>query len=186
MSHAVIGFQIHLFVFHTAPKTLDEHIVQPAAFAVHADLDIVAFEHASELLTGELAALVGIEYVGRAMLGDGFFQRLYTEVAVHRVRKPPGQDYTRMPVHDCSQIGEASGHGYIRNVSGPNLVWSINSQVSEEVGIDPVGLIRKAEVAFRINSHNAHGSHQALHSFAVYGEALITQPVHCSPAAVER
>jgi hypothetical protein len=39
--HAVVGFEINLLVLDALPKPLDEDIIAPAAFAIHADLDLV-------------------------------------------------------------------------------------------------------------------------------------------------
>lgn len=43
----------------------------------------------------------------RAMFGDGFAQRLGTEVGMHRVGQTPAQHLACCPVHDCHQIQEA-------------------------------------------------------------------------------
>src|SRR5215470_7865708 len=56
-----IAFQVDVFVLQAAPQALDEHVVHPAAAAVHRDLDTGAFERAGEGHAGELAALVGVE-----------------------------------------------------------------------------------------------------------------------------
>lgn len=40
----VVGVQIHLLVFDTFPESFHEHVIPPAAFAVHADLDAVVGE----------------------------------------------------------------------------------------------------------------------------------------------
>src|SRR5262249_8745348 len=39
--YAVIGPQIHLLVFDTAPEALEEHVIAPRAPAVHADRNLV-------------------------------------------------------------------------------------------------------------------------------------------------
>ena len=36
LAYRFVGVQIHLVVFDRAPQALDEHVVAPAAFAVHA------------------------------------------------------------------------------------------------------------------------------------------------------
>jgi hypothetical protein len=37
LADAVVGPQIYLLVFDAAPQPLDEHVVPPCVFAVHAD-----------------------------------------------------------------------------------------------------------------------------------------------------
>ena len=59
--HAVVGVQIDLLLLHRPPKALDEDVVPPGAFAVHADRDAMAGEHAGEGRARELAALIGVE-----------------------------------------------------------------------------------------------------------------------------
>src|SRR5260370_9542050 len=58
---AFVGPQIDLLVFDASPQPLDEHIIPPGPFAVHADGDAVAGEHGGEGPTGELRALGGVE-----------------------------------------------------------------------------------------------------------------------------
>ena len=60
LADGFIGSQIHLLVFDASPQPLDEHIIPPGPFAVHADGDAVAGEHGGEGRTGELRALVGV------------------------------------------------------------------------------------------------------------------------------
>ncbi len=56
-----IGVQIHLLVFDAFPETFHEHVVSPATFSVHADLDAVLDQQAREFLASKLAPFVGIE-----------------------------------------------------------------------------------------------------------------------------
>jgi hypothetical protein len=55
--HRLIGVQINLFVFDAAPQPRDEHIVDPASFAIHANADGIGLESFSEHFGGELTAL---------------------------------------------------------------------------------------------------------------------------------
>ena len=67
----VVGVEINLFVFEAAPEALNEDVVDPAAFAIHADFYVSIFEYLGKCLTGELAALVGVEDFGRAVVMQG-------------------------------------------------------------------------------------------------------------------
>ena len=69
----VVGFEIHLLVFHGFPEPLDENVVAPGALTVHADGNPVREQDAGERLAGELAALVGVEDLRPAMFADGLF-----------------------------------------------------------------------------------------------------------------
>ena len=61
MTEFVVGLQIQLFVFHTAPQAINKHIVQPTTFAAHADLGFMFFEQTDKFLAGKMATLIGIE-----------------------------------------------------------------------------------------------------------------------------
>ena len=50
--------QVDAFVLERSPQPLDEHVVHPAALAVHRDADASLLEHVGEVDAGELAALV--------------------------------------------------------------------------------------------------------------------------------
>lgn len=61
----LVGMERDGLVFRTAPQPLDEHIIDPAALAVHDDAAAVRLEHASELnRMGNRAAAFGA-YVSR-------------------------------------------------------------------------------------------------------------------------
>jgi hypothetical protein len=50
----LVGLEVDLLVFDCSPESLDEHVVSPAPLAVHADSDLVGFEHPDEPRAGEL------------------------------------------------------------------------------------------------------------------------------------
>src|SRR5882757_5153706 len=83
---AFVGPQIHLLVFDAAPQSLDEHVVPPSPFAVHADGDAVAGEHAGKRRAGELRALVRVEYLRLAVTSQSILQCLDAECRFHRDR----------------------------------------------------------------------------------------------------
>lgn len=64
---AGIGGQVDLLVFDGPPKTLDEDVVAPNAFAIHADFDVLRGQHLDEVGGGEVAALVRVEDFGLTM-----------------------------------------------------------------------------------------------------------------------
>jgi hypothetical protein len=74
LRHRLAGPQIDGFIFDAASEALDKHIVQPAALAVHADLDPCGFQNACEGLVGELGALVGVEDLRGAIAASGLLQ----------------------------------------------------------------------------------------------------------------
>jgi hypothetical protein len=56
-----------------------EHVVGPAGFSIHADLDTVVLQQTRGVQTGELAALVGVEEDRFAVAVDGFLDRFLGE-----------------------------------------------------------------------------------------------------------
>src|SRR6266478_10031021 len=80
LADALVGVQIDLLVFDAAPQPLDEHVVAPGAFTVHADGDAVVGKHAGEGRAGELRTLVGVEDVRSAVTSQSILQGLDTEV----------------------------------------------------------------------------------------------------------
>src|ERR1700682_5104866 len=67
-------------------------------------------EHAGELDASELGALIGVEELGLAVPCQGVLQGIDAEIGAERVRRPPGQNRTTVPVHDRDQIHEPLGH----------------------------------------------------------------------------
>jgi len=107
-AHAVVRMQVNLFVFHRLPQPFDEHVVAPAALAVHADGDAFPVEYADEGRAGKLTALIGVEDLGRAVLGFGFLDRFDAEIRVHGDRDPMRQNPARRPVDDRRQVDESA------------------------------------------------------------------------------
>ena len=83
--NARIGVEVDFLVFEAAPQPLDKDVVHAAPLAVHADGDLVALQGVSEVVAGELAALVGIEDLGPAVVRERFLERLDTKIGAERV-----------------------------------------------------------------------------------------------------
>ena len=89
LADAVVGMQIHLFVFDTLPESFHEYMIPPTTGDIHADLNAVVFQQPSELQAGELAPLVSIEDVRCAKPGDRLLDRLDAKVSGQRIGQPP-------------------------------------------------------------------------------------------------
>jgi hypothetical protein len=78
--------QVDFFVLRAAPEALDEDVVHPAAFAIHADAHIKFDQPAGPFRRGELAALVGVEDLGNvAGVGQGGVESAETQADLHGV-----------------------------------------------------------------------------------------------------
>src|SRR5665811_1655757 len=76
LADAVVGVQIHLLIFDAAPKPLDEDIIPPGPFAVHADCNVVVGEHTGEGRARELRALICVEDLRLAVTSQTDLQQL--------------------------------------------------------------------------------------------------------------
>ena len=83
---------------------LDEDVVAPGSRAVHADLDLAGGQHLDEVSRGELAALIGIEDLGRAVLRQRLFDSFDAEVGFQRDRYPPCEDPPGEPVQHGGEV----------------------------------------------------------------------------------
>ena len=68
--------QINAFVLQRPPKPLNHPIVDPAPLAIHADFNLCITQNLDPIAAGELAALIGVEYLWRAVFGQRLFQCL--------------------------------------------------------------------------------------------------------------
>src|SRR5438445_7962208 len=78
--YRVISLEIDLLIFDALPEPFNEHVVTPASLAIHADLDTVFLEQSGELAAGELATLIGVEYLRPAVTSNCFTHRVQAEI----------------------------------------------------------------------------------------------------------
>ena len=126
----VVRVQIDLLVFDALPQSLDEHVVPPTPFPVHADLNAVVGEKPGELLAGKLAPLIGIEDLRRTLADHGFLHCVQTEVGRQCVGETQGQHPATRPVQDRKQIHEAPRHRDVGNIGGPGMIGSRDLQIA--------------------------------------------------------
>ena len=81
-----IGSQVNLLIFDCPPETLDEHIVPPSRFAIHADGDLVFYKKTGKRRTRKLTALIGVEDLRLAVPVDRFLNRLDAKISLKRDR----------------------------------------------------------------------------------------------------
>ena len=72
--------QVDFLVFHAFPEPFNKDVIDPATFAIHADLDAVALDQVDERRAGKLAALVGIEDLRLSMALNGVLDGFNAEV----------------------------------------------------------------------------------------------------------
>jgi hypothetical protein len=92
--HPLVIPQVHIFVLHRPPQTLDKNIVQAPPLAVHAHLHARLLQSTSEGRGRELHALIRVENL-RPTASQCLVQHLHAEATIQRVRQPPtGKDVT--------------------------------------------------------------------------------------------
>src|SRR5215470_13534543 len=123
-----IGIEVDFFVFEAAPQPLDKDVVHAAALAVHTDLDPMVFQSAGEVVTGELAALIGIKDLWPAIAGECFLKRFDAKIGAERVGQPPRQHGAADPIHDRYRVEEAFGHRDVGDVGAPDLIDPLDSE----------------------------------------------------------
>ena len=62
IGHGIIGIQINLLTFHTAPQSFDKHIVPQGSLAIHPDTGFVFVEYFGKRIIRELAVLIRVKY----------------------------------------------------------------------------------------------------------------------------
>ena len=114
--HRLVLLYIHLFIFHRAPQSFDEYVIQRTPSAIHADGYVMFFQHTGKSFRGKLAALVAIENLRSAVFAQGILQSFNAKRRIHCVGKPPGQHIAAEPVDHCNQISESPSYPDIGDV----------------------------------------------------------------------
>src|SRR5260370_12061204 len=104
LTDGFVGSQIDLLVFDALPQPLNEYVVSPSCFVIHADGDAVVGENAGKGRTGKLRALVGVEDFRPAMTRESILQCLDAEGRLHRDLHPPPHNTTCPPIHHPRHI----------------------------------------------------------------------------------
>ena len=120
--YSVVGVEINFFIFDTAPESFNKDVITPAAFSVHADLDVVIFQHVGKFQAGDLAALVGVEDFRPAITIDSPLYRLDAKFFSQRVRQSPRQYLSTRLVDRNKQEEKAMPHRNIDDICRTDAV----------------------------------------------------------------
>src|SRR6202163_2665270 len=185
LTDGFVGSQIDLLVFDAFPKPLDEHVVSPSSFAIHADGDAVVGEDTGKRCSGDRRALVGVEDARPAMTSESILQRLDAEGRLHRDRQPPRQNTTCRPVQHHGEIDEATRHRDVRDVHGPDLVRPRDLHAAQQIRIDLVTRLGLRGARTAIERLYPHPLHERLHMPAADLAPLQSQQASQHPRAGE-
>ena len=167
--HRGLFLDVDVLVFEAPPQPLDEHVVHPAPFAIHADFHAPLGEPARPFCAGELAALIRVKDLRHALrLRLGSLQREQAKRGVHRVAHRPAQHAAGVPVHHRAEIGAAAFHrdvGDVGDVGAPHLISTRDVQITQQVGMDAVRLVRDARAWLAVDGLQAHLTSQTLNTY---------------------
>src|SRR5690606_41315315 len=104
--------QINVVLFHSAPQTFDENVIRSSSFAIHADLDLLAFQIFRPQRTGELTTLVRIYYVRFTIARNCLFQDSQAVLCLPRIVQVPAYHKPTVQVDNGSEIHEPMSHRY--------------------------------------------------------------------------
>ena len=94
LTHRFILVEIDVLVFDTAPKAFAVDVVEGAAAAIHADLNVGCEQAGGEGIGRELCPLVGVEDLGSTD-AERLVQGIETKDAVQSVGKLPREHIAR-------------------------------------------------------------------------------------------
>lgn len=88
--------------------------------------------------TGELAPLIGIEYLWGTVESYGLIHCLQAKIGIQGIGEPPGEDLAALPIDHSGKVDKASGHWDIGDIHCPDLMGAIDGEVSQQGGVDLV------------------------------------------------
>ena len=128
-----IIFDFDVFVFQRPPETLHFGIIAAASAPVHADLNSIFLQFSDELITGLLAALVGIKYFRLSKAFYRHSQRFHTVKRIHRIDHIICHQFTAEPVYYADYKCPVPINCRISNICTPYLIEMIYFQAFQEV-----------------------------------------------------
>lgn len=178
--------QKDLLLFDQFPETFREDVVTPGALFIHADFDLMGFQHAGEGFAGELAALITVENFRLAVFDQGFLQRLDAKISIHRDRYPMAENAPARPVDNCHQINISENHRDIGEVHRSDLVQPSNLQSAQHIRINLVPRGGLERIGAAVDCLDAHAPDQRRHMTAADGKAFPLHHVAKHPGTSER
>ncbi len=155
-----VRVQIDLLVLDRPLQPLDEYVVHPATFAVHADAAAGALQPIEPVLGSVLRALVAVENLRSPEACKCLFQGGEAEISRERVGEPPSQHLAAGDVEDGRQVQEPVGHRQTGDIGGPDLVRPFDRDALEQVQVDRPLSGRDARARLAVAGLDAHAAHE--------------------------
>lgn len=143
LKDAVVGIQIGILVFHRAPQALDEKVTLTTVLAIHAYIgsDPVFLEQCSEVATGKLPALVGVEDLRYAIVVNGLSEGVQAEIRGQGIERLVAQHLASEAIDDGDQIDEAPAYPDVCDIRCSDLVGA-DVVLLAQLGRSPIPLHR--------------------------------------------
>jgi len=130
--HGLVVGQISLFVFAASPDANNEDVIQCAASAVHADLDLALFENSSKGNACELRTLITVKDLLISSMKCSI-ERAQAKVYLHHRGDLATEHITRMPINDRDQVNKAGLQTNKCDIHAPYLIHAIDLQPAQQV-----------------------------------------------------
>jgi len=124
------------------------------------------FDLVGELSRRELAALVGINNVRRAVAIECFGEYVYRVTCLQGDSHAMRQHLAAGPVDDHREIDKTTRHRHVDRVQVPYLVRAVDGEVPERVWINRVSRMALARAGAAVQGFDAHPPHQCTHMLA--------------------
>ena len=159
-AHAVIGFEVNPFVLHAAPETFNKDVVAPGAAPVHRQLAAFGEHRVGEFGGRELAALIGVDDLGRAVAGEGLLDDLSGVTGLQRDGYLVREHAAAGDIHHGGEVDEAARHRNVGRIQRPHLVRVGDGQPAQQIRINLVPRVRFAGARLRCQRLNTHAMHE--------------------------
>ena len=133
LAHRLIRPQIDPLILDRAPDALHKDVISPSPPTIHGELDPMALNHVHERLSGELAALVGVDNLRPAKACKRLCQRFDRMNRLQRDRCSVCQDSSAVNIDHGCEVNKALFHADIGRIQRPDLVAAVDHQFAKQV-----------------------------------------------------
>ncbi len=165
-------------------------IIIAISFVVHGWKHFVSCGNSAVLITGILAAPVGVLDQPRLWLPDsnGFLQSSYGQVLLHPIPRFSADNTTRVKIDNDCQIKPAFCGPYVADVDTPFLIWSVTAKVliqkigSDRLTVIAVGRALETRLLSGFQTIVSHQSHRAVTSWRPNRSPVVVDELLLTPA----